>query len=624
MSKTLKLADGLSLPLSAVTEKLAWLGRTGSGKTYGAMKLAELMLDAGAQIGAIDPVGVWRALRVPASKGGRAFEVVVFGGLYGDLPLEPSKVAGELVADLVVDRGLSFVLDISQFIPAEQQRFLQGFTHRFFHLKKSKPSAVHLFMEECQEYIPENPSGAEADTLGHMQRLWKLGRNFGIGGSLISQRPQEIAKKALNMSGTLFAFQMTGPQERKAIRAWVSDQGIAVDIEGILQKLEVGQPHVESPMFLKLSETVRILPRVTADLSSTPEVTGGAVKVRPLTPIDVEQIKGAMAETIERAKQDDPKELRKQIAEAKRELNALASAAKVNSVPDTAPGKDVPVLTDADRETLATVARYLRNIGAALEAESEALVAEWTVKIDKALGVMLRKFHEDAATVHLNGRQEFEALLERAGFKRIIEKLERVAVAPAVRMSVHPQHQKPETMRAPQTVARSVASRPVGQVAEGLTKAEQRILDAIAWWKGANLDTPTRHQVAFVAGYTVNGHFNNLVGGLRTKGQLDYPPGGGIILTDAGLAAANRVDETPTRDELIDRVLRVIEPSPGKIFTAVVNAGRDLTREELANLSGYTVNGHFNNMVGSLRSLGVIDYPSKGGVTLGQMFEALP
>jgi len=195
----LKLAEGLSLPLDTVTEKLCWLGRTGSGKTYGAMKLAELMLEAGAQVGALDPVGVWRALRVPAEKGGQSFEVVVFGGLYGDLPLEPH--AGDLIADLVVDRGLSFVLDVSQFIPAEQQRFVRAFADRFFHRKKSAPSAVHLFMEECQEFIPENPSGEEAKTLGVMQRLWKLGRNFGIGGSLISQRPQEDLEEGAEYVG---------------------------------------------------------------------------------------------------------------------------------------------------------------------------------------------------------------------------------------------------------------------------------------------------------------------------------------------------------------------------------------------------------------------------------------
>src|SRR6185436_5687495 len=248
----------------------------------------------------------WRGLRVPATKGGRSFEVVVFGGLYGDLPLEPT--AGELIADLVCERGLSFVLDVSQFIPSEQQRFARAFADRFFHRKKSAPSAVHLFMEECQEFIPENPSGDEAKTLGVMQRLWKLGRNFGIGGSLISQRPQEIAKKALNMSGTMFAFQMTGPQERKAVKSWVADHGVSTDIESVLQKLDRGQPHVESPTFLNLSKTVRILPRVTADLSSTPKFTGASstkAAARPLTPIDVEQLKTSMAATIEKARTED-------------------------------------------------------------------------------------------------------------------------------------------------------------------------------------------------------------------------------------------------------------------------------------------------------------------------------
>lgn len=48
--KTLKLSADLSLPLDAVTQKFAFFGKNGSGKTYGATKLAELMLSAGAQI----------------------------------------------------------------------------------------------------------------------------------------------------------------------------------------------------------------------------------------------------------------------------------------------------------------------------------------------------------------------------------------------------------------------------------------------------------------------------------------------------------------------------------------------------------------------------------------------
>lgn len=148
--KGLAIAHDLSLPLETVTEKLAFLGRTGSGKTYASMKLAELMLAAGAQVIAMDPVGCWHGLRI-----GGDFAVYIFGGNRGDFPLEPT--GGALIADLIVDRGISAVLDISQFIRSEQVRFASDFASRFFDKRKAVPAACHLFVEEAQEMIPQNP-----------------------------------------------------------------------------------------------------------------------------------------------------------------------------------------------------------------------------------------------------------------------------------------------------------------------------------------------------------------------------------------------------------------------------------------------------------------------------------
>lgn len=62
----LAFAEGLSLPIEAITEKLAFLGRTGQGKSYAAQKLAELMHGAGAQFVVLDPVGNWWGLRLAA------------------------------------------------------------------------------------------------------------------------------------------------------------------------------------------------------------------------------------------------------------------------------------------------------------------------------------------------------------------------------------------------------------------------------------------------------------------------------------------------------------------------------------------------------------------------------
>lgn len=313
----LEIAKGLSLPLDAVTEKLAWLGRTGSGKTYGCKRFVEQLLRAGGQVLIVDTVGVWPGLRL----GPKAFDVPVIGGLYADVPLEPT--AGALIADLVVSRGTSLILDVSLMNDSERSRFMAAFGERFFMAKKKSKSAVHVVLEECQEIVPQNPQKGEEKMLHEWTRIVKLGRNFGIGVSFISQRPQEVNKKALNQAECVFAFQLTGPHERKALAYWLRDRGAAKDAEkldDVLPTLERGAPHVWSPSWLKVSKVVKILPIDTLDTSETPKVGARAFEAKKLTPIDIDAIRTQMAETIERAKADDPKALRSRIAELERQL----------------------------------------------------------------------------------------------------------------------------------------------------------------------------------------------------------------------------------------------------------------------------------------------------------------
>lgn len=599
MAKTLKISNELVLPIEAVTEKLAFLGRTGSGKTYAAMKVAELMLDAGAQVGAIDPVGVWRALRVPAEKGGHSFDVVVFGGLYGDLPLEGTEHAGTVVADLVCDRGLSFVLDISQFIPAEQQRVVRAFADRFFHRRKSAPAAVHLFLEECQEYIPENPSGQEALTLGVMQRLWKLGRNFGIGGSLISQRPQEISKKALNMSGTMFAFQMTGPQERKAVKGWVADHGVAIDIESVLQKLDVGEPHVESPTFLSVSSTIRILPRVTADLSSTPKVGTNQVARRPLTPIDVEQLRAALKDTIERAKADDPKELKKQIAELRvtnTKLQSEAHRVSKSSVPSvTGEKRSAAVLTARDRDVLERLVVRLEALETFIRSESEAVKES----VQKKLAAAINTATLDMERLLETGRQQFLDRLGHHGFAGVLEKLKRVTVAEAAYKITSQSHPPP--------VKQSVVSRPVRQVngtsAKGL---EQRILNALYRANGGPL---RRDQlgVRCVARHDT-GHFGNSLSALKAEGLIESGLDGFVLSARSDTPLSN------AQPDLVAEWKRKLSGLEVQIFDELLKVYPGaLTRDQLGELTGKRPGtGHFGNCLSTLRSNGIAESTGRG------------
>jgi len=311
MKKKLAISDDLQLPFDsldgapgAIWQKYAFLGRTGSGKTYAAKKLAELMLEAGAQIIVIDTVGVWPFLRL----GPKPFSLPVLGGLYGDVPLEPT--GGAVVADFIVDTGSSAVLDTSQMIDSEQVRFATAFGERFFQRKKAAPSPVHLFLEECQDIVPQNTEGFAGGiqrAVNVFNRIVKVGRNFKIGVTLISQRPQEVNKKALNQTECLFAFQMSGVQERKAIAAWMADKGIDVDLVATLPKLAVGHAHVWSPQWLGISKQIKISKTRSMDPATVRESKSGA-RVK-LSKVDLKALESRMADTIERAKSEDPKEL---------------------------------------------------------------------------------------------------------------------------------------------------------------------------------------------------------------------------------------------------------------------------------------------------------------------------
>ena len=67
MSK-LHLADDLSLPLDACTQTFAWIGRKGSGKTYGSGKLVEELLRASVQTVSTQQVERIRALEAELNR----------------------------------------------------------------------------------------------------------------------------------------------------------------------------------------------------------------------------------------------------------------------------------------------------------------------------------------------------------------------------------------------------------------------------------------------------------------------------------------------------------------------------------------------------------------------------
>lgn len=317
--KNFDFSPELKLPLSVCTQKLAFLGISGSGKTYGAGKLVEGVIEAGAQVIVVDIVGNWFGLRLAADGKKPGISIPVLGGARGDVPLD--SYAGKQVAELVIDSGSSMVLDISDFTAAETRRFVIDFATRLLALKKHKPSPTLVVWEECQDIVPQKSFGEDGKMVGAVTRLIKKGRNYGIGTVLISQRPAAVAKEVLNQCETLFVFRLVAKHDRRAIQDWIVDNDVDVGkLVDTLPKLTTGTCYCWSPQFLEVLTQIRIGRKLTFNASATPEF-GDVVRAGALAPVDLEKFKKTMADAVEKAKENDPVELRKQLAEANHEVS---------------------------------------------------------------------------------------------------------------------------------------------------------------------------------------------------------------------------------------------------------------------------------------------------------------
>jgi len=577
MSKRLHLSDDFSLPAEAITQTFGILAVRGSGKSNTAAVMAEEMARLSLPFVVIDPVGNWYGLRSSRDGKKAGLSIPIFGGRHGDVPLE--KTGGQLVADLVVNERLSCVLDTSEFSEGDKIRFLIDFAERLY---RKNEAPLHLFLEEADDYAPQKPMRDEARMLRAWENVVKRGRARGLGITMITQRSAAINKNLLVQIETLIILRTTSPQDRKAIEAWVDYQGEDRGIVGSLPSLQNGEAWVCSPSWLRVKKRIRVLRRSTFDSAATPKMTSGHRPAATLADVDLEVIKGQMAQTIERAKAEDPRELRAEVARLHASLKKAQQPATLQKVVEKV---QVPVLKDMQIQRLETLVGKITD-----EAERHG----------KALSLFWDK--KNKATTALAGAMK---LLIEAG-KSSPPVIPRHDVSPRVRIDAHP----------PRSVQMVLPQKTVGDGSTELTGPEQRILDALAWLEGVGQREAEKIPVAFLAGYRANGGaFNNPRAALRGKGLIEYR-GSLLALTEQGRALANAPTAVLTSGELHDRVMDRMGGPERKLLAVLLRAyPKSLTMDELAEATGYERNGGaFNNPRSRLRSLGLADYPEPGRV----------
>jgi hypothetical protein len=590
--KQLHISPDLALPLEAVTETFGILAIKRVGKSNAGVVMAEEMYDAGLPWVAIDPKGDWWGVRASAEGKGPGLPVVVFGGEHGDVPLE--ETSGRLIADLVVDQRLTCVLDISGLMDTNKsaaRRFLTDFAERLY-ARNREP--LHVFCEEADEYIPQLVRGDAAKMVGAFERLVKRGGFRGIGVTLITQRSASLNKDVLTQIGTLIVLQTTSPQDRKAILGWVVQHALGQELVDGLPELAKGEAWVFSPAWLHILKKITFRRRRTFDSGATPTM---GVKTRPpatLADVDLVGIRTLMASTIEKAKADDPRELRKRIQELERETKLLLiqqqqagkKQVEVREV-EKVVRVEVPVYPDKVKD-------WLRDTAVNVDAAAKQLVD---------LAKMLRA----GADIKVTGADRL---------RREVSAEELVSPALSRRIAQPERGNAGEGLTPPsRPAAASARSIPTAVAPNGhqlvtsdlkLGRGERKVLAVLAQWP----DGRAQKDVAFLAGYSAKAStLGVILSNLRRGGLVE--PGQPVKATNEGLAAAGGVQDLPRGRELLNHWMRHPRIGEGerKVLRALIDAYPEaLTHAELCERTGYSPDASTMGVILSkLRKLGLVE-----------------
>lgn len=608
MSKAqLKIADDLSLPLEAVTETFCIMAMRGKGKTHAASVMAEEMLKRQIPVVIYDPTGAWYGLKSSRDGKSAAFPVAVFGGEHADIPLE--HTAGETVAKAIVDNRYAAILDCSLMRKGNRITFMAHFLEALYHHNRE---AMHLIVDEAHTIAPLSTREAGGDApraLGAMEDIILQGRLRGIGCSSITQRPALLHTTIRTQSSTLVAMGMSGPHDIKAVMEWVKLQASeqqAADMLKSLPSLPRGDAWFWSPSAFDVFKRIHFRERETFDSSGTPKVGEARRVPKVLAAPDIQKLGEAIMATVQTAKANDPKLLKAEVAKLRQEL-AKAASVKPAATKVEVKRVEVNVLKHRETQKFESAVKSFREDVNKFIKQCDA-IREGVASVASTLIVVEAKLE--------GARREGEPLAAPRPAPQIQPRTQSRVINPA-----------PIPARATRPVApRIERTAPDENGTYEITSLGQRILDSIAWWNFAGTAQPTREQTAFVAHAKPNGgHFGNTLGALRTAGLIDYPQAGRVKLTAEGSARAVAPTTDPTYEEMIERARSIIRIGGQlRIFDVLVEAGADITREELGQRANFEAGGgHFGNTLGAMRSGGLIDYPQPGMVGLSEAFKSL-
>lgn len=534
----------MKIPPAILAQHLAVLGKTGSGKSSVLRLLVEHCLDRNERVFVIDPKGDWWGLKSSADGKRAGYGVVIFGGAHADVPINAH--AGAAVAELVASGNRPCVIDLGGWMVGERTRFFLDFAATLFRLNTAP---LKLIIDEVHNFAPQGKVlDPDAGKMLHWaNRLASEGRGKGITILSASQRPQKVHKDFLTCAETLIAMRVIHVLDRTAIKEWIDGAGNPAKGKEVLDTLAAmprGEGWLWSPEAGIGPERVKWPLFSTYDSFAAPTGETRAA-LKGWAEVDLADVKAKLAAVVEEAKANDPKELRKRIADLEKQL--YKSAKPVQTVDQGA----------IDKAVNAAVAARDREWQAAVK-ERDGIIGN--------LGGRLSKIEQLA---HVNGdaKPRTEVAQFAVSTAKVGQSLPKVLQHKAVSSG---------TFSAPVKQSRPAAS------TSDLPRGEAATLQALIQYP----DGLRREQLTVITGYKRSSR-DAYLQRLREKGFVDQT-GDRMTATQDGLDAMPDAAPLPTGDELQQFWLARLPAGEKAILEVLIEQHPNaIRRDELDELTGY-------------------------------------
>ena len=557
MSKrTFSIGSGVDCDLDRlVNTRLLVQANSGAGKSWALRRLLEQTHGSIQQL-VIDPEGEFASLR-------ERYDYVLAARQGGDTLADPRTA--KLLAERLLELGVSAILDIYELKPHERVKFVRIFLDTLVEAPKHLWHPVLVLLDEAHVYAPEKGDAESADAV---KSLATRGRKRGFCLIPATQRLSKLHKDvAAECNNKLIGRSSLDIDMKRA----ADELGFNTKAEQLsLRDLGDGEFFAFGPALTKTVALVKVGPVHTthpkAGSHLAAVVPPPTEKVKALLP----KLSDLPAEA--EAREKTVADLKRDLATARRELTEARKGLPMADprVVEKEKRVEVPVLKDGQLKRIETV------------------LDRMTVEADR---------HGTAMAMFWGNLNELASSLLGA-----VRSVAPVPVRAPVNVMRPPTAPQPRVVTSVQQTPR-VVSATNGHGA--LSSGERKILTALAQYP----DGRTKTQVAVLTVYAHNGGgFNNYLSALRSKGFID---GGSdrLRITDGGLDALGDFAPLPTGRDLLDYWLGQLGKAERLILEQLAaEYPAALTKEQLAERTNYEASGGgFNNALSRLRTLELIN-----------------